>query len=155
MILALDLGTRTGWALWDGSRTESGVQVFDLKRGESPGMRFVRFNGWLSSWAPNGHRPALVAYEQTHHRGGAATEIAAGFATRIQEFCARHGIEHTAVHSATLKKWTTGKGNADKRAMVAAVARRWKAVEDDNEADAIALLHYALGELVSPVMAGR
>jgi hypothetical protein len=34
MILAVDLGTRTGWALWDGARTESGVQVFDLKRGE-------------------------------------------------------------------------------------------------------------------------
>ena len=69
MILALDLGSRTGWALWDGVRTESGVQIFDLKRGESPGMRFVRFNGWLSSWATDGHRPSLVAYEQTHHRG--------------------------------------------------------------------------------------
>jgi hypothetical protein len=37
---------------------------------------------------------------------------------------------------------------------LAAVAQRWKAVEGDTEADAIALLHYALDELVSPVMAG-
>jgi crossover junction endodeoxyribonuclease RuvC len=149
-LLALDLGTRCGWALWDGARLESGVQVFDLKRGESPGMRFVRFNAWLASWAPDTPRPALIAYEQTHHRGGAATEVAAGLATRVQEFCARHGVEHVAVHSATLKKWATGKGNADKAGMLAAVCRRWKPVTDDNETDAVALLQYALRELMPP-----
>ena len=38
-ILALDLGTRTGWALAEHGRVESGVHVFDVQRGESPGMR--------------------------------------------------------------------------------------------------------------------
>jgi hypothetical protein len=154
MILALDLGGRTGWALWEeDGRVESGVQVFDLMRGESPGMRFVRFNGWLSSWVADDHRPALVAYERPHH-GGATTHVAAGFATRIQEFCARNGIEHAAVHSAALKRWPTGTVNAVKRAKLAAVAQRWKAAEDDHEANAIALLHYVLGEFVLPVMVG-
>src|SRR3989442_9645594 len=104
---------------------ESGVQVFEVRRGESPGMRYLRFNAWLSQWAPDGWRPALLVYEQTHHRGGAATEIAAGFATRAQEFAARQGLEHVAIHSGTLKKWTTGRGDADKGAMVKAVAARW------------------------------
>jgi Holliday junction resolvasome RuvABC endonuclease subunit len=147
-ILALDLGTTMGWATDIHGSFDTGVNVFDVKRGESPGMRYLRFNGWLAQFAPDGWRPDLIVYEQTHNRGGAATEVAAGFATRVQEFCARQRIEHAAVHSATLKKFATGKGNADKPAMVAAVARRWKAVIDDNEADAIALFHYALAELI-------
>lgn len=145
-VLALDLGTRTGWALLEHQRLESGVQVFDVKRGESPGMRFLRFNRWLDEF------PALdvVVYEQTHQRGGAATEVAAGFATRVQEYCARRGIEHAAVHTGTLKKFTTGSGAAKKPAMIAAVSARWKAVTDDNEADAVALLFFALENLVGP-----
>lgn len=40
-----------------------------------------------------------------------------------------------------LKKWATGKGNADKIAVALAVARLWPAVElaDDNQADALGL----------------
>ncbi|MGH7731553.1 MAG: hypothetical protein ACRENJ_09940, partial [Candidatus Eiseniibacteriota bacterium] len=139
-LLALDLGTRTGWALSSGAGLESGVQAFDLKRGESPGMRYIRFRRWLEEV---GAGVELIVYEAAHHRGGAATEIAAGLTTRVQEFCAGRGLEHASVHTATLKKWTTGKGNADKVAMLEAVARRWKPCEDDNEADAVALLYYA------------
>lgn len=154
-ILALDLGTRCGWALLEHGRVESGVQVFDVKRGESPGMRYLRFNRWLDGFIgePVGlpgigsSRVDLIAYEQAHQRGGAATEVAAGFSTRVQEFCAQHEIEHVAVHSGTLKRWTTGKGNADKAAMLEAVARRWKKVESDDEADALALLYYVQAEV--------
>lgn len=46
-ILAIDPGTHCGWSTWDGAHVESGVQTFDLKRGESPGMRFLRFRTWL------------------------------------------------------------------------------------------------------------
>ena len=71
----------------------------------------------------------------------------------MQESCARHSIEHAGVHSATLKKWTTGKGNADKTAMIEADARRFGVpVTDDNEADALALLEYAKGELLDGVL---
>jgi Holliday junction resolvasome RuvABC endonuclease subunit len=148
-VLALDLGTCTGWATNVHGRDESGVQTFDVKRGESPGMRYVRFNAWLGQWAPDGWRPDLIVYEQTHNRGGAATEVAAGFATRVQEFCARHGIEHSAVHSATLKKFATGRGNAKKPEMIEAARVRFGYQgEDDDEADALALLHFARVELV-------
>ena len=152
-ILALDLAASTGWATSAHGRIESGVQRFDLKRGESPGMRFVHFNGWLSRWAPDGYRPDLIVYEQNFRRGGAATEIAAGFSTRVKEFCARNGVEHTTVNVTTLKKFATGKGNADKDAMAEAAHRRgWITLgqpKDDNEIDAIALLYYALTELVT------
>lgn len=36
-LLALDLGTHTGWAILSGAKPDSGVQVFDVRRGESPG----------------------------------------------------------------------------------------------------------------------
>jgi hypothetical protein len=148
-LLALDLGTRTGWALWDGHRLESGVETFEAKRGESPGMRFLKFNRWLEVFFGELLMLDLVVYEAPHHRGGAPTEIAYGFATRIQERCALLGIEHVSVHTATLKKWTTGRGNADKAAMMEAVARRWnRRVDSDDEADAIALAYYALETLV-------
>jgi Holliday junction resolvasome RuvABC endonuclease subunit len=159
-LLALDLGTRTGWALLENDRLESGVDTFDVRRGESPGTRYMRFNRWLEEFTADRIHPysrrriELIAYEQSHNRGGAATEVAAGFTTRVQELCARYGIEHVAVHSARLKKWTTGRGNAKKPDMMEAVARRWRRVEDDNEADAVALLHYALAEL-APAMPGQ
>lgn len=160
-ILALDLGTRTGWALLENRRIESGVQVFDVKRGESPGMRYLRFRHWLEDMTSHSGRVptvGLVVYEQTHNRGGAATEVAAGFATRVQEQCADLGIEHAAVHSATLKKWTTGKGNADKAEMAACVMHKgwlgpaktercYDGAITDDEIDAVALLHYALSAL--------
>jgi len=44
VIIGLDPGIRTGWALCrQGRILESGVQTFALARGESPGMRFLRF----------------------------------------------------------------------------------------------------------------
>lgn len=154
-LLALDLATRSGWALLEHGRIESGVETFDVKRGESSGMRYIRFNRWLDDmlWpTPPIHRDRprveLIVFEQAHQRGGAATEVAAGFATRVLECCARHTIEHAAVHTATLKKFTTGRGNADKAAMLEAVGRRWRRVETDDEADAVALLYYALTEIV-------
>jgi Holliday junction resolvasome RuvABC endonuclease subunit len=44
----------------------------------------------------------------------------------------------------TIKKHATGKGNADKVAMVEAMQLRGHPVTDDNEADALALLYWAL-----------
>ena len=159
-ILALDLGTRTGYAIRENGRVESGVQVFDVKRGESPGMRYIRFNRWLDDvcragldavFGRDGLAVGLIVYEQTHHRGGAATEVAAGFATRAQEFCARHGLEHAAVHSATLKKFATGRGNAKKPEMIAAARQRFGyPVADDNEDDALWLLAYAEAVILPP-----
>lgn len=155
--MALDLGTSTGWAYRTPTRFHHGTQRFEVKRGESPGMRYVRFNRWIRDMGATADEQfvELVAYEMPHNRGGAATEISNGFSTRVQEFCAEIGCEHVSVHSATLKKWTTGKGNADKRDMVAAVNAKWCAVETDDEADAVALLHYVEANIVATHIAGQ
>jgi len=44
----------------------------------------------------------------------------------------------------TIKRHATGKGNADKAAMMAAARARGFSPADDNEADAIAILLWAL-----------
>jgi hypothetical protein len=110
-------------------------------------MTYLRFNRWLEDLVGADPRPGLVVFEQAHHRGGAATEVAAGFSTRVLEFCARHAIEHASVHTATLKKFATGHGNADKGAMIDEARRRFKPdLEDDNEADAVWILEWARRE---------
>ena len=44
----------------------------------------------------------------------------------------------------TIKKHATGKGNAGKGDVIASVTARGHAPVDDNEADALALLHWAI-----------
>jgi len=143
-ILALDMATKTGWAT--NSPAISGVESFAVRRGESPGMRYVRFQSWLTEMVAH-IAPALIVYEQAHHRGGAATEVAAGFATHLQSFVARNGIEITTVHTGTIKKFATGRGNASKSQMMEAYHDTFgKLPEDDNEADAKWILEWALRE---------
>lgn len=146
-ILALDCATRLGWATLDrNGDIQSGLQVFDLKRGESAGMRWLRFTAWLHEM----HKIDsynVIAYEQAHHRGGAATAVGVGFTTCIDQFAAFAKIETMPVHTATVKKHATGKGNADKAAMIAAARVRGWNVSDDNVADALFILDFARGEV--------
>ncbi len=153
-ILSLDLATETGWALHANGIRSSGSIQFNVRRGESPGIRFVRFRKWLADMAfgPKVPKLDLVVYEMAHHRGGAATAVGVGFATVVLEFCAQFEIEHTGVHTATLKKFATGKGNATKDDVIRCVNEKFGEpgvyVDNDNEADAIALLEYARATMV-------
>ena len=143
-ILALDCATKTGWCLLkDGKVVESGVEDFSRRRGESNGAMFLRFRHWLSQLVDRDD-VHLVAYEQSHHRGGAATEIGVNLTGRVQEVCAQSQVEYVAVHTATIKKYATGKGNADKTVMIAKAAEvLGRQPLDDNEADAVMLGLYA------------
>lgn len=147
-ILTLDLATKTGWATFFDNKASSGVQEFGLQRGESAGMRFLRFRAWLkkmSEYAPG--KIDVIAYEQAHHRGGAATQLCVGLVTDVLAFAADIGAETMPVHTGTLKKYATGKGNAGKELMVLAARERGYTPTDDNEADACLLLEYALDNL--------
>jgi len=147
-ILSLDLATKTGWATFFNHKISSGVQKFELKRGESPGMRFLRFRAWLQEvkeLCPG--KIDLIAFEQAHHRGGAATQLAVGMVTDVLAFAADIGAETMPVHTGTLKKFATGKGNAGKEEMKAAARKKGYLPIDDNEADACLLLEYAMADL--------
>lgn len=149
-ILAIDCGKKTGWALLEDGMTESGVMDFSLKRGESQGMVFVRFNAWLKKMIAH-HLPEVVVYEMPHHRGGAATQVLYGMTTRIQERCDLCNIQYTAIHSATLKKFATGKGNAKKDIMITKAREKWGDIADSNEADALWMMEMAKEEFEGAV----
>lgn len=144
MIIGLDLGLTTGWAIrFPNGTIESGTYEIPEDRGESRGMRFVRWRGWFKNFIYQ-EAPNIVVYEQAHARGGAATDVLVGLTTRVQEICAERGIEYVPVHSGVLKKWATGSGAAKKAAMVAAATTRsGRTIESDDEADAYLLVCYA------------
>ena len=149
-ILALDLATKTGWATFFNHRIFSGVQTFDLKRGESPGMRFLRFRSWLNEMKQNcPGKIDLIVFEQAHHRGGAATQLCVGLMTDVLAFAAEIEAETMPVHTATLKKFATGMGNASKQEMIKTAESYGYKPLDDNEADACLLLEYASSQLIT------
>jgi len=143
-ILALDLGTTLGWALRLSGQVMGGTESFKLGRFEGGGMRYLRFVRWLDDlWRFAG--PQVVYFEEVRrHRGVDAAHAYGGFLAQLTAWCERHAVPYQGVPVGTIKKFATGKGNADKAAMIEA-ARRWgHKPEDDNEADALALLHWAM-----------
>ncbi len=111
-------------------------------------MRFLRFRAWLkkmAEYAPGGID--VIVFEQAHHRGGAATQLCVGLVTDVLAFAADINAETMPVHTGTLKKYATGKGNAGKPEMIQSAVDRGYTPRDDNEADACLLLEYAIADL--------
>jgi hypothetical protein len=144
-VLALDLGTTTGWALRsrDGGIT-SGTITFKPSRFEGGGMRFLRFRTWLTEVATLANGLGKIVFEEVRaHAGTDAAHIYGGFLAHLSAWCEEHGIPYQGVPVGTIKAFATGKGNANKAAMIIAMQARGFRPADDNEADAIALLLWA------------
>ncbi|MBV5324571.1 MAG: hypothetical protein J0626_04495 [Rhodospirillaceae bacterium] len=92
IILALDLGTTTGWA-----------------------MRLA---------------------DAAHFYGG--------FLAHLTAWCELKCIPYQGVPVGTIKRHATGKGNAGKEAVISAMRSKGFNPEDDNEADALAILSWAI-----------
>ncbi|MDP1525666.1 MAG: hypothetical protein Q8M20_07640 [Rhodocyclaceae bacterium] len=145
-ILALDLGTTTGWALRgsDGHVT-SGSESFRPQRFEGGGMRFLRFKRWLAEIKQSSDGIDCLYFEEVRrHASTDAAHAYGGFLATLTAWCEHHQIPYQGVPVGTIKKHATGKGNASKDEMVAAVRTRGHQPADDNEADAIALLYLAI-----------
>jgi hypothetical protein len=141
-VLALDLGTKTGWALQGADRTiTSGTNEFKNDRWQGGGMRFLRFKKWLTEIKQMaGGLDAVFVEEVRRHAGVDAAHAFGGFLAHVTAWCEHHQIPYEAVPVGT----ATGKGNANKDAMIAAARGRGFDPIDDNEADAIAILFWAL-----------
>jgi len=146
-ILSLDLATNTGWAIYDNGEITFGSSSFALKRGESPGMRFLRCRSWLREVKQLLSEIDLIVYEQPHQRGGHPTQVAMGLVAEVLSFAARANINTTSYHATSIKKWATGKGNSKKQAMIEEAKNRGYDVVNDDEADAILMMEYALHDL--------
>lgn len=145
VILALDLGQRTGWALRQASGViTSSSNEFRPGRFEGAGMAFLRFDRWLSEMNSFGRLEAVAFEEVRAHKGTLAAQVYGGFAAHLTAWCERQGVPYLGVPVATIKRHATGKGNAPKEHVIAAMRARGHAPKDDNEADALAILDWAI-----------
>ena len=146
VILALDLGTTAGWALRSASgEILSGTVSFRPSRYDGGGVRYLRFRGWLDSMAQNAGRIGLVHYEEIRkHVSTDSSHVYGGLLATLTAWCEHHDIAYQGVPVGTIKRFIAGKGNADKAAVIAAIRARGFHPADDNEADALAILLWAI-----------
>lgn len=92
---------------------------------------------------------AVIEDLPTHAKSAGITGMVQG---AVRTELLRLGVPYVLVTPASLKKWTTGKGNADKVAMaVAALKRFGRDFPNDNECDAWCLRAMALDALGCPL----
>jgi crossover junction endodeoxyribonuclease RuvC len=151
-ILALDLGTTTGFAFGGDGITVIGTWSLKGSRYEGGGSRFLRFRQHLEETYAAG-TPGRVFFEEVRrHIGTDAAHVYGGLLAILTAFCEEKGIPYEGVPVGTIKKFWTGKGNAKKDAMIEEARNRGFSVDNDNEADALALLHWAMFERALPTV---
>lgn len=152
-ILALDLGTTTGFAVGRTGAKGGAIlsSTWSLKPGryDGGGMRFVKFRQRLNELR-DASGFTLVFYEEVRrHAATDAAHVYGGLMATLTAWCEEQDpkIPYEGVPVGTIKKFATGKGNAGKPEMIAA-ARAWgHEPVDDNEADALAIFYCKSAEL--------
>lgn len=136
-ILALDQATNTGWA----TSTSSGVWNLKANRGESEGMRVVRFKSKVKEIIEL-EGITIIAYERPSGRNKYSLMISSEMVGVLKDLCIEKGIELACYSATEIKKHATGKGNSKKSLMIEAAQEKWPNIHiiDDNHADALWLL---------------
>ena len=161
-VLALDLGTNTGWAtnvfgvvdvkpkddklIAQNDSIASGVKVFD---GEISGWRYFAFKQWLDVELER-FRIEHIVYEETFSKSAYSSRILHGFLAIVQFTFAERYLDEDKrltmekVHANRLKKFATHNGHARKDLMISKYREKFGYLPaDDNEADALWMLEYA------------
>ena len=140
-ILAVDLGTTTGWAIRNQFGITSGSISFRQDRFAGGGMRYLRFQRWLSELP----KVSIVYFEEVRrHLGVDAAHAYGGFLGTLTAWCEMKKIPYQGIPVGTIKRFITGKGNASKLEVIEGVKALGYRPIDDNEADALSLLHLAM-----------
>lgn len=152
MILALDTALKTGYAYGAGGDITFGT--YDLSDFPSDnavrGRMFRRFLVELL----NELEPQDICIETpVHFRAGPNSGqqsgiLLYGLAWEVHRAAELRNIPRHEVYPGTIKKFATGNGHAKKPEVIEAIINKGYAVEDDNQADAVAMLLYkmSLGE---------
>ena len=149
-ILALDLGTTTGWAVncKDSGRISSGVAYFKPQRFEGGGMRYLRFTKWLREMDLLLDGIDLVYFEEVRrHLGVDAAHTYGGLLSHLTAWCEEEKIPYLGIPVGTIKSHIAHKGNANKSEIINEVKKLGFNPSDDNEADALALLDLVIKKI--------
>lgn len=175
-LIALDPSTRCGWALGCGGAPRHGVANLDQRGGRRDRppdpyhARAGRMEALLDRLsedliaavaaayagrevdAPAG--PAAVVCEDATAFMGRGKSVGHELRGVVQAWCARHGHAYIGLAPVEVKRIATGRGNADKPAMVAAAqALLGYNGRDDNEADALWVYQWGAQHLTSELVA--
>ena len=119
----------------------SGTVEFKPGRFEGGGMVYLRFRAWLQEVDETAGGISAVYFEEVRfHRGVTAAQAYGGYLAHLTAWAEMFKIPYRGVPVGTIKRHVTGRGNADKDAVIAAVRALGFDPADDNEADALALL---------------
>ncbi|MBR7621453.1 hypothetical protein JKL49_18825 [Phenylobacterium sp. 20VBR1] len=125
--------------------TTSGCLSLKSSRFDGGGMRYLRFRRWLEQLQVDAGPISAVYFEEVRrHVGTDAAHVYGGLLGQLTAWCEEHGVAYQGVPVGTIKAFATGRGNADKAAVIAAVQARGFSPADDNEADAVAILLWAI-----------
>ena len=108
-------------------------------------MRYVRFRAWLERLATDAGPIGTIHFEEVRrHVGTDAAHVFGGLLATLTAWAETAGVPYQGVPVGTIKRHVTGRGNAPKPAMIAAACERGFSPADDNEADALAILLWAI-----------
>lgn len=145
MILALDLGTETGWArAAPTTPVQSGWVALKPNRFEGGGMRFVRFQRLLEELVQEDTR---IYFEEVRRQIGTdAAHIYGGLVATLSAWCEKNSTPYAPVPVGTWKKHLGLAGNASKAAVMQRICGLGHLPMIQDEADAIGILRFAASQ---------
>jgi crossover junction endodeoxyribonuclease RuvC len=150
IILGIDPANITGWAIIDGDEITCGTWRLVVSSEEHPGDRLSRFVEQLRTiYCQTGFE--IISIEDSGFSSNNKTTVTMhehliGMATW---FASQKSIRVIKCNISSVKKFISGKGNAEKYEVIAAVNRHYGLrISDNNEADAIAIAKYGEYELL-------
>ena len=140
-ILSLDLATTTGWS-YNQPSINGGVWDLSQKKGSSAGMKLIKLRSFLQDFLNTVGQIDLIVYEKPAGRFINGVISVAELVAVVKTFCEDNNIDYTSYRPTEVKKWATGKGNANKDKMLAEAKNRWPSIHiiDDNQADSMLML---------------
>lgn len=148
-ILALDLGTVTGYALYTGvkfgfSSEKDKISFAEInfhERKKQPrGKRFYDFRTWLGKTIKENFIQEVCYECVARHNGTCAAHCYGYFQGTLEEICYSDSVKLTLVPVKKAKKWITGNGNSSKETVFTVLKKKYKELQTYNEADALSVL---------------
>lgn len=142
-ILAIDQATNCGIAYEvNGEKPKCELWNLSIKNKESQGMKWLRFEAKLKSFIVN-KDIKVIAYELPAGRNINPIIHSSKLICIVEKLCAELEIEYIELSTGSIKFFATGNGNANKSMMIEYANKLWGYTgKDDNEADALHILHY-------------
>jgi Holliday junction resolvasome RuvABC endonuclease subunit len=134
MILAIDPGMRTGWALSDGN-----CGTTDFRHCGDIGALCDEFCDWLADRITV-YEPRALVLERPFGRAAFTSDLPAVLVGVAHMIAHRRGVARHELTASAIKKAVTGSGRASKNDVIIAVGREGWDPDTDHAADACAAL---------------